>query len=61
MKVVERYSRSCSVKSRSMTHDALDLVIELRVTEGSALVREAMKLEGITSASLMSHDGEVTF
>jgi uncharacterized membrane protein YhiD involved in acid resistance len=49
------------VKSRNMTADTLDLVIELRTKEGSELVKRIMDVKGVTSASLLSHDGEVTF
>jgi len=58
---VKKYTRFFSVKSRNMTADSLDLVVELRTAEGGALVRDVMNLKGITSASLLSHDGEVTF
>ena len=59
--VVEKYVRHFVVKSRNMTASSLDLVIELRTDEGGALVREVMAVPGVTSASLLSHDGEVTF
>ena len=58
---VEKFCRHYSVKSRNMTAGALDLVLEVRTGEGSALVREIVKLPRVTSASLLSHDGEVTF
>ncbi len=59
--VVKKYAKHPTVKSRNMTKAALDLIIELRTAEGSALVQDVMKLPGVVSASLMSHDGEVTF
>ena len=59
--VIEKYVRHFAVKSRNMTASSLDLVIELRTDEGGALVREVMAVPGVTSASLLSHDGEVTF
>ena len=40
--------------------DTLDLIIELRTESGDKLIRETMELEGISSASLMTHDGEAT-
>ena len=61
MEVVEKYSAHSNVKSRNMTAAALDMVIEVRTHEGSSLVREMMRLECVNSASLLSHDGEVTF
>lgn len=59
--VVGKYAHFFSVKSRNMTADTLDLVLELRTEKGSDLVRDIMELKGITSASLLAHDGEVTF
>ncbi len=59
--VIEKYTKNYKVKSRNLTQSTADLVIELRVSEGSELVKEIIKLEGISSASLLSHDGEVTF
>ena len=58
---VKKYTKFFSVKSRNMTADTLDLVVELRTEQGAALVRDVMHLKGIASASLLSHDGEVTF
>jgi len=60
-KTVRTYTRFYSVKSRNMTSETLDLVVELRTEQGSALIRDVMALKGITSASLLAHDGEVTF
>ena len=59
--VVKKYAKHFTVKSRNMTDSSLDLVMELRTDEGGALVREVMAREGVLSASLLSHDGEVTF
>ena len=54
-------TKSVKVKSRNMTSNTLDLVIELRTKEGSELVKRILAIKGVTSASLLSHDGEVTF
>jgi len=37
------------------------MIVEVRCEEQSALVRSVAELDGILSASLLSHDGEVTF
>lgn len=58
---VKKYSKHYDVKSRNMTEDRLDMVIELRTSQGSELVKSVMELESVTSASLLSHDGEATF
>ena len=58
---VAAYDKHYRVKSRNMTASSLDLIVELRTVKGAELVGEVMALEGIVSASLLSHDGEVTF
>ena len=59
--VVKKYAKHPAVKSRNMTKASLDLIIELRTDSGSRLVREVLDIDCVTSASLMAHDGEVTF
>lgn len=59
--IIREYSRHFKVKSRNMTASSLDLVIELRTARGGELVRGVMGVESVVSASLLSHDGEVTF
>lgn len=59
--VVGKYAKSYKVKSRNLSKGRLDLVIELKVKEESALVSEVAALDGMISASMISHDGEVTF
>ena len=58
---VKKYVKHMTVKSRNMTDVSLDLVIELRTDEGSALVRDVKKIPGVTAVSLLAHAGEVTF
>lgn len=59
--VVGKYARYYKVKSRNLSKGRLDLVIELKVKEESALVSEVAALDGMLSASMISHDGEVIF
>ena len=59
--VVNKFDKHHKVKSRNLTRDSLDMVIELRTAEGSTLVKEIMAIPGVNSASLLSHDGEVAF
>lgn len=61
MEVVRSFARHSVVKSRNMTKATLDLIIELRTDAGSELIRKVLCIEDVESASLMSHDGEVTF
>lgn len=61
MEVVGKYAKFHTIKSRNMTKSSLDMIVELRTGEGSALVRELLAIASVESASLLSHDGEVTF
>lgn len=61
MEVVERHCESSKVKARNLTRDKLNMAVEVRTGEGGKLVEELMDLESVTSASLVDHDGEVTF
>lgn len=61
MEIVEKHAKGSTIKSRNMTKNSLDLIIELRTQSGNELVRQVLDIESVESASLMSHDGEVTF
>ena len=61
MAAVNEVVKHPTVKSRNMTRSSLDLIVELRTDEGSRLIRNVLAVEGVESASLMTHDGEVTF
>lgn len=50
-----------SEKSRAVTGGQLDLVYEIRVKNGEKLVEQLSSTPGVTSVSLLRHDGEVTF
>lgn len=59
--VVGKYAKSYKVKSRNLSKGRLDMVVELRVKDESGLVFEVAALDGMIGASLIAHDGEVTF
>ena len=61
MELVNRFSKHPHVKSRNMTENSLDMTVELRTDRESELVKGVVALEGVSSAALLSHDGEVTF
>ncbi|MBQ0111438.1 MAG: DUF4956 domain-containing protein, partial [Oscillospiraceae bacterium] len=61
MEIVSKFASHSTVKSRNMTAQSLDLTIELRTDKGDELIRELIGKHGITSANLLSHDGEVTY
>ena len=39
----------------------MDLVVEVIVKDEDVLLEELMSLEGVFGASVLSHDGDVTF
>lgn len=59
--LVQKHSKYYKVKSRNITGEQLDMVIELWASKEEELTEELSALSGIHSVSLMSHDGEVTF
>lgn len=61
MEIVEKYCGMFQVKARNLTKDKLNMAVEVRTGDGGRLVEELMDVESVTSASLVDHDGEVTF
>lgn len=61
LKTVKKYCSLYKVKARNLTKDHLDMAIEVRVKEEGELVNSLVELQDVVSASLVSHDGEVTF
>lgn len=61
MNTVKKYSKFFNVKSRNMTKESLDMIIELRPSSENSLLKDVLGVDGVQSASLLSHDGEVTF
>ncbi|MCL2355407.1 MAG: DUF4956 domain-containing protein [Oscillospiraceae bacterium] len=58
---IKKYTKYYKVKSRSITKNVADMVIELRVKDASGLIQKISEYDYIVSASLISHDGEATF
>ena len=61
MEMVKKYCSLYKVKARNLTQDHLDMAIEVRVKEEGSLVKGLMGVDNVISASLIAHDGEVTF
>ncbi|MCX4308094.1 MAG: DUF4956 domain-containing protein [Acetatifactor sp.] len=61
LEIVAKYCKTQQVKARNLTKDKLNMAIEVKTSDGGALVGELMGLESMISASLVDHDGEVTF
>ena len=60
--VIAKYTRNYKVRSRNMTAQGLDMIVELRMKKGCEnLIQEVQKTEGVLSVSLLAHEGESTF
>lgn len=51
----------CKVKSRNVSAGHLDMIVEVRVAREAELVKAVSEITAVSSVSLISHDGEVTF
>ena len=60
-RVVSQYSNYYKVKSRSISQDKLNMVIEMRIKDGGGLLQEINSIENVEYVSILDHDGEVTF
>lgn len=61
LKIAGEYSKHINVKSRNLTAKGIDMIIEVRTSNASDLVKKVMEISGVTSASILAHDGEATF
>lgn len=61
MAIIKKYGRAAVVKAKNMSKTNLELIIELRTNKGNDLIQEIVDIEEVESATLMCHDGEVTF
>lgn len=61
LSVVAEASKYYKVKSRNMTGNQLNMIIELRTKDEIKLMDNIWNLEGVEYASLLDHDGEVTY
>ena len=60
IEIVQKYCKYYKIKSRNLTPTTLDMVIEIGTEADSELVNEIIAVNGVTSASILTHDGEVT-
>lgn len=55
------YCKRYEIKSSNVKKNKMDLVVEVIVHDEDILLEELMALEGVFGASVLSHDGDVTF
>ena len=59
MAIIEKYTQRHKVDSKAVTKQQTTLIIEVRAKDGSAMVDELSDLAGISTVTLMEHQGEV--
>ena len=59
--ILKQYAKGVRVKSRNLTMNGMNLVIELRTHKEKELLDECGRLAGMKSVSLLSHDGELRY
>ena len=60
MKIVDDTCKYARTRARNVTKTNLNLAVEVRTKEEKTLIARLMELDGVTSASLVEHDGSIT-
>ncbi|MCM1542615.1 MAG: DUF4956 domain-containing protein [Blautia sp.] len=58
---VKKYDRHYHVKSRNLTQDNVDFLMEVRVKNSERLLEELRQVKGVTSISMVAHKGESVY
>lgn len=61
LEIVSKYSKSSKVRSRNITADSVDFIIECKPKKEWELAKEVSDLKSVYSASVVSHDGEAVY
>lgn len=61
VEVLKKDAKCFKIKSRNITATGVDMIVELKTKQEHQLITAVYAVEGIRSASLMTHDGEVTY
>lgn len=59
--VVRKFDKHYHVKSRNLTRDNVDFLLEIRVKDSEKLLEELGQIKGVTSVSLVAHKGETVY
>lgn len=59
MTVIKGDAKSYRIDSKSITNAGMDLIIEVKSKDGNSLVNKISGIEGVSSISLLYHDGVV--
>ena len=59
--IVKANTSAYQIKSRNVSKNRLDTIIEVKTKDEIALIDNILALEGVVKANLLDHDGEVTY
>ena len=59
--ILKKETSYYKVKSRNITSKGVDMIIELKTREETGLIQDISSLEKVENATLMAHDGEITY
>ena len=60
-RTVEKYDKKYSVKSRNLTKESADLLIEVRLKDCDGLMKELNEIKEVASVSMVAHKGEAVY
>ena len=61
MKCVKGFAKTAKIRSRNITKNGTEWIIEMQAKDEAGLVKAAAEVSGVVSVNLMTHDGEVRF
>ena len=58
---VEKYDKKYNVKSRNLTKESADLLMEIRLKDCDGLLKELNEIKEVASVSMVAHKGEAVY
>lgn len=59
--VLEENTKWYQIKSRNVSASGMDMIVELKTKQEDTLAQKILAVPGVGNATLMTHDGEVTY
>ena len=59
--VLEENTKWYQIKSRNVSASGMDMIVELKTKQEDTLAQKVLAVPGVENATLMTHDGEVTY
>ena len=59
--ILEENTKWYQIKSRNVSASGMDMIVELKTKQEDTLAQKILAVPGVENATLMTHDGEVTY